>query len=581
MGFQKILRRLSIRVSSKDHSKTPSKSKSSSDQSPITSDSTSSKEEISSQISAVIAYTDETTPTALKDAENPVVEDEPEPIEETYDEEDPESESEDETFVGEMETIETANRKEGDFSCLSPEDIISRQHREIRSVADLCNVSHSVAGSLLRHFQWKKERLIAAYFENSEKVKKEAGIQQNGKEDHASIEVSRSIQLSGEEMCSICADEVPADQCTALTCQHRFCNDCWRNYLNIKIREGDVKIKCPQTKCNMSVDDATVKALTSPEVYDRFVRFITKSFVEDSDGRVKWCPQPNCGNAITTDMIKGTVVKCSCGYRFCFSCHREAHDPASCEQVKEWEKKCADDSETNHWKYANCKDCPKCELSVEKNGGCNHMTCFKCKFEWCWVCMRPWKGHNDYYNCNKFIKQNDKKTGPTGGFFTKGKKKDKAKEREEQREKNRIALERYLHYYERYLNHSHSRDLEKQFRDKAAVKMGELQKEATTSSEVQYILEGTEALLECRNVLKFTYVFAYYLPETGPKKELFEYLQEDLEKTTEQLAEIIEHSGVKRVDRLNALNVIQLATTRRANLIKSVEQGLTDEESST
>jgi hypothetical protein len=32
-------------------------------------------------------------------------------------------------------------------------------------------------------------------------------------------------------------------------------------------------------------------------------------------------------------MITGTVVKCYCGYRFCFSCHREAHAPADCDQV--------------------------------------------------------------------------------------------------------------------------------------------------------------------------------------------------------------------------------------------------------
>lgn len=69
-------------------------------------------------------------------------------------------------------------------------------------------------------------------------------------------------------------------------------------------------------------------------------------------------------------MISGTIVKCSCGYRFCFSCHREAHAPATCEQVKQWERKCKDDSETEHWKYANTKDCPKCQTSVEKNGGC-------------------------------------------------------------------------------------------------------------------------------------------------------------------------------------------------------------------
>jgi len=94
---------------------------------------------------------------------------------------------------------------------------------------------------------------------------------------------------------------------------------------------------------------------------------------------------------------------------------------------------------------------------------------------------------------------------------------------------------------------------------------------------VQYILDGTEILLECRNVLKYTYVAAYYLPETGPVKELFEYLQMDLETTTEQLSEILEHSGCKSEDRLKAVNVMQLAQNRKTNLLTAIDQSLVEE----
>ncbi len=177
----------------------------------------------------------------------------------------------------------------------------------------------------------------------------------------------------------------------------------------------------------------------------------------------------------------------------------------------------------------------------------------------------------------------------TTWFSLRSSKKDKQKEKEEEREKNRIALERYLHYYTRFLNHSHSSELEKQIRVRAITKMNELQKEASTSSEVQYILDGTEVLLECRNVLKWTYVVAYYLPESGPgknkkitwnwfdvEKELFEYLQEDLEKTTELLSELLEKNETGQDHRLRTMNVMQLSKTQKENLLKGVEQGLTE-----
>lgn len=192
---------------------------------------------------------------------------------------------------------------------------------------------------------------------------------------------------------------------------------------------------------------------------------------------------------------------------------------------------------------------------------------FFLQHEWCWVCIRPWKGHNDYYNCNKFLKQEKKSPGLVL-LFKKNSKKEKLKQREEEKERHRLALERYLHFYERYVNHAKSCEFEKQLRHKADAKMTELQQsEASTTSEVAYIKEGTEVLLECRQALKYTYVVAYYLSESGSERELFEYLQEDLEKITEQLSEILEMPMSGQVHRVKALNLIQLAKTRLNNLL--------------
>lgn len=411
-----------------------------------------------------------------------------------------------------------------------------------------------------------------------------------------------SKRLSGTIECLICADDVDADDCTALVqCEHAFCNSCWEDYLTMKIVDGNVeKLCCPGHTCTAFVPELLVQTLVAPHIFEKYVRFITKSFVE-SNSRCTWCPAPNCGNAITAEMFNlsmmgpsaavvgggnggansaplssssmapgsavftsyNTTVTCSCGYSFCFLCHNEAHAPATCEDVKNWAAKCRDDSETSHWLGANTKECPRCRVAVEKNGGCMHMSCRQCSHEWCWLCSKPWKGHNDYYSCNRYEKaQAKEKKGES-------KKKSKLQKLEEEREQQRQQLARYLHYYRRYLSHDAASKMEKTIKEKAYLKMSELESGLATRTEVQFIERASDMLLACHNTLKWSYVYAYFLPEDGATKQLFNYLQQELEQTTEKLAELLEAPS-STLKRLEALDLTTLAQTKRQNLLKGV-----------
>ena len=72
---------------------------------------------------------------------------------------------------------------------------------------------------------------------------------------------------------------------------------------------------------------------------------------------------------------------------------------------------------------------------------------------------------------------------------------------------------------------------------------------------------------QCRSVLKYTYVLHYYMSES-PQKDLFEYLQEDLEKTAELLSETLENP---MKNKMNVVNLTVLAETRLNNLLDAVD----------
>ncbi|KAA6377960.1 MAG: putative Zinc finger, C6HC-type [Streblomastix strix] len=116
-----------------------------------------------------------------------------------------------------------------------------------------------------------------------------------------------------------------------------------------------------------------------------------------------WCPYPNCQYVI---IKKGLItdVKCICGHEFCFVCQKDAHMPATCKMVDDWLTMIKKDSQTSKWIYMNTKPCPKCKKPIEKNQGCNLMTCRNCKFSFCWICLGDWATHSNHFNCNTPLK---------------------------------------------------------------------------------------------------------------------------------------------------------------------------------
>ncbi|KAF5376267.1 hypothetical protein D9615_008552 [Tricholomella constricta] len=370
-------------------------------------------------------------------------------------------------------------------------------------------------------------------------------------------------------VCPICYDESPDLRPLALDCEHPFCSGCWIAYASSKINdEAEHTIRCMAETCALVAPDAFIRDLLVPEpgapagdpaeeaanaaTWARFQELLVRHFVA-SNPNLKYCPYPSCTNTVSCPAAASkaslitTVPIVSCGargiggaaqmsqsqqlsiglagkeHKFCFGCSIESdHRPVVCGAAKMWLKKCEDDSETANWIKSNTKECPQCMSTIEKNGGCNHMTCKKCKNDFCWVCMGPWVEHGTaWYSCNRY----DEKGGV---------------EARDAQSKSRASLERYLHYYNRWANHEQSAKLSVELYAKTEKKMEDMQiTSALTWIEVQFMKKAVEEVEKCRMTLKWTYAMAYYLAK-GNEKELFEDNQRDLEKAVEDLSELLE-----------------------------------------
>ena len=157
--------------------------------------------------------------------------------------------------------------------------------------------------------------------------------------------------------------------------------------------------------------------------------------------------------------------------------------------------------------------------------------------------MGLWSEHGtSWYNCNRY----EEKSGT---------------EARDSQAKSRQSLERYLHYYNRYAKHEQSAKLDKDIFHKTEKKMTLLQSSSNMSwIEVQFLETASKALQQCRQTLKWTYAFAYYLARNN-QTEIFEDNQKDLEMAVESLSEMFE----KPVAELAGLKVDILDKTAYCN----------------
>lgn len=442
-----------------------------------------------------------------------------------------------------------------EFVAMNQTDLMKAVEALVADLADELNTSKLMAAMLLRGNNWNKERIQSRFFEDSDALLTSTGLQF----------LEKPVTGGGGDVeCQICDEEVAFATTHALGCGHRFCLGCWTDALEAAVAKGKqgVITRCPGYKCPAVVDDDTIKARVSEASSKRFQTSVLRSFVEDS-AKIRWCPAPGCENAIKGD-VGVTSVVCNCGFKFCFQCGEEEHAPVSCKNLTLWLDKCRNESETAHWIIANTKKCPKCMVRIEKNQGCNHMACPTCSHEFCWICMGDWVEHGNhtggYYKCNKY---DPKKEKP--GEKKPGDKQDEAK----------ADLDRYLHYYQRYHNHDQSKRFAQRQRVKTEERMTNLQQrgEGDTWMDVQFLKAATDQVFECRQVLKYTYAFGYYLTQ-GPEKELFEYLQQELEKNTEHLSELSERQ-LDKLDRQQVVNYTRVTKKFLQNLLDGVANGLT------
>ncbi|XP_054487929.1 E3 ubiquitin-protein ligase RNF19A [Agelaius tricolor] len=306
-------------------------------------------------------------------------------------------------------------------------DLDMSLHRQMGSDRDLQSSASSVSLPSVKKAPKKRRISLGSLFRRKKDTKRKSRDLNGGVDGIASIESIHSEMCtdknsifstctssdngttscskpSGDFMeCPLCLLRHSKDRFPEImTCHHRSCVDCLRQYLRIEISESRVNISCPE--CSERFNPHDIRLILNDDILmEKYEEFMLRRWlVADPDCR--WCPAPDCGYAVIAfgcaSCPKLTCGREGCGTEFCYHCKQIWHPNQTCdaarqERAQSLRLRTIRSSSISYSQESGAaaddiKPCPRCAAYIIKmnDGSCNHMTCAVCGCEFCWLCMK-------------------------------------------------------------------------------------------------------------------------------------------------------------------------------------------------
>ncbi|KAI0674449.1 hypothetical protein C8Q78DRAFT_1014821 [Trametes maxima] len=213
--------------------------------------------------------------------------------------------------------------------------------------------------------------------------------------------------------CPVCFDQV--SQPIILGCGHSWCKTCLTGYLISSVDNKSFPLTClaDGARCPHRISLSIAQRLLSVEDFDAVVKAAFVAYVQERPKEFHYCPTPDCPQVyravVPDDKGKGkgkgkgkdkgvpgapSALQCpSCLVRICAHCNTEYHETMSCQ-----DRNPQDEALFETWKMGHdVKNCPSCNVPIERTAGCNHMTCASCKIHICWACLETFETSGEVY----------------------------------------------------------------------------------------------------------------------------------------------------------------------------------------
>lgn len=433
--------------------------------------------------------------------------------------------------------------EEGKYEFLMKDQFEKELRKKVEEFVPYTELKPEEAELVLIHYNWNLELLLNDWVDKMDKIKMLSGLKQTPESQKNIYKFFKKNQIP-KNMCLVCMTEFENENdYLCLGCGHKCCVECYTEYLLAKLDEQMTLLStpCPLHGCNFIVTSNLFKKCfkNNEDAMNIYNKCLLRNFTE-SNSDIKLCPNPKCDLCIKVPGHGSIEIKCQCGSLFCFKCLKESHRPCDCAMTLNWEEKNKSEGENAKWLAVNTKQCPHCHKYIEKNQGCNHMTCRKeaggCGYEFCWICLGEWKPHGtSWYECKLYKPDSE------------------AKAKEKLRSQIKYDLELFADCNIKYSEQVKAQKYAEALKDKIQQYKKILEtKKNQSHSELVFFDEAIETVVDCHRILKNTYIFSYYMKRTNNIKcKLYEHNQSILSSQSDKLHELLELDELPNILKIN------------------------------
>eukprot|EP00298_Acanthocystis_sp_HF-20_P026811 c4641_g1_i1.p1 GENE.c4641_g1_i1~~c4641_g1_i1.p1 ORF type:complete len:262 (-),score=70.17 c4641_g1_i1:10-762(-) len=205
---------------------------------------------------------------------------------------------------------------------------------------------------------------------------------------------SSSSEVRGE--CKICTEVtilVHVVVGKTKPCNHppKYCQECVSKHIEAEVNNKGRRtdIPCP-SNCGSTLEFDDIRRLARKNVFEFYDKQLMNKMLRDLP-TFRWCKNSKCGSGQECiDGENNNIIKChACHQLSCYVHDIPWHYEMTCSQ---YDASISQEEVAANKQFilSRTKPCPKCGTNIEKNDGCDHMTCKLpggCGHEFCWLCL--------------------------------------------------------------------------------------------------------------------------------------------------------------------------------------------------